>query len=588
MTRQASRYTSATARIVAVYALFGLVWIYGSDTALGWLVKDHAVMVKIAVIKGSLFIVTTAALLFFLISRFARQIDAAERRELESLKGYLAIFNATNEAIFVHDAQSGRILDVNDRMLEIFGVSREEALNLDIARLSEGHPPYGEAEATEKLRRAMAEGPQVFEWHSRRKNGELFWSEISLKRVATDDYDRIIAVVRDVSERRLLEEQLRQSQKLESIGRLAGGVAHDFNNMLSVIVGYAQLSLLKLPEDDPYHEVFQQILKAAERSSEITRQLLAFSRKEVIAPRPLDLNQVILATEKNLGRLIGEDIELTFRPAAGLWLIKADPVQVDQILMNLAANARDAMPDGGVLTITTGNICIDEDYSRYCLDAHPGEYVLLTVNDTGVGMDREIREHIFEPFFTTKNRGAGTGLGLATVYGILVQNNGFIECHSERGQGSVFRCYLPRLPETEVPAEEAKEAKEPERSQGSGTILLVEDEEMLLQMSAKMLEEMGYRVIQNQSPEEALARCQKGEPFDLVLTDVVMPGMNGKEMAEKMKAVRPGIKVLFMSGYTSEIVAKRGIIEDGMHYIQKPIDMTRLREKIKEVLADRR
>jgi PAS domain S-box-containing protein len=385
----------------------------------------------------------------------------------------------------------------------------------------------------------------------------------------------------DVTEHKMVEAQLRQSQKMESIGQLAGGVAHDFNNMLSVILGYAQLCQLEVPEGASLWQYLQEITKAGERSRDMVRQLLAFSRKEIIAPRPINLNVHCIATQMTLGRLIGEEITLTFLPATYLWTVKIDPSQADQILMNLAVNARDAMPGGGDLTIETANVSIEEEFCHYHLDARPGDYTCLTVRDTGTGMDRELVKRIFEPFFTTKEIGKGTGLGLATVYGIVTQNSGFIDVTSELGQGTAFRIYLPRLSEES----EAAPLEQALSTTGSGTVLVVEDDKMLLSMATQMLEKMGYRVIRAETPERALAICQdRAVCIDLVLSDVVMPGMNGRQMAQGIGQLRPELQVLFMSGYSSDIVAKRGIMELGMHFIQKPFDMEGLNLKIQETL----
>ena len=388
----------------------------------------------------------------------------------------------------------------------------------------------------------------------------------------------------DITGRNRLEDRLRQSQKMESIGRLAGGVAHDFNNMLSIILGYAEISMMDVPETEKLWRNLNQISKAAERSRDITRQLLAFSRKEIIAPIPVNLNANIIDTEKNLSRLIGEDIEFSFRPATGLWTVKIDPSQLDQIFMNLLVNARDAMPDGGSLTVETANIHINESSSHFHLDANPGDYVQLIVSDSGCGMDRETKEHIFEPFFTTKGSGEGTGLGLATVYGIVTQNNGFVNVYSEPDQGTVFTIYLPRLLEECTPD---KKPSTPKKITAIGTILLVEDEEMLLLMTTELLENIGYTVIQAPTPIKAISICEDyDQQIDMILTDVVMPKMNGREMINKINIIRPDIKVLFMSGYTADIVAQRGIVEAGMNFIQKPIERVLLHEKIMQVMGD--
>jgi two-component system, cell cycle sensor histidine kinase and response regulator CckA len=386
----------------------------------------------------------------------------------------------------------------------------------------------------------------------------------------------------DVTEHKMVEAQLRQSQKMESVGQLAGGVAHDFNNMLSVMLGYTQLCQLEVAEDSKLAQYLDEIAKAGERSRDMVRQLLAFSRKEIISPRAVDLNAHCLATQKTLGRLIGEEITLTFRPATNLWTVRIDPSQVDQVLMNLAVNARDAMPGGGNLTIQTANLTLGEEFCQYHLDSRPGEYVCLTVCDNGTGMEHEVLKRVFEPFFTTKDVGKGTGLGLSTVYGIVTQNGGFLDVASELGHGTAFMIYLPRLPEEAL--EELPD--EPQIPQGSGTVLLVEDDAMLLHMATEMLKKMGYQVIQAKSPQLALAVCLDASVvLDLVLTDVVMPEMNGRELAGRIAQLRPGMKVLFMSGYSSEIVARRGIMEKGMQFIQKPFDMTVLHAKIRETLA---
>jgi two-component system, cell cycle sensor histidine kinase and response regulator CckA len=426
------------------------------------------------------------------------------------------------------------------------------------------------------------------------KGGGTVWVEVtaSFKRDENGRAIEILGVTRNITERRKvegektrLEAQLVQAQKMESIGRLAGGVAHDFNNMLSVILGYAELIKADLTPDDKLFREVQEIEKAALRSRDITRQLLAFSRKQIIAPRPMDLNRLITDTQKTLARLIGEDIDLNFFPGDDLWNIKFDPSQMEQILMNLAVNARDAMPGGGKLTLETTNIRLNEDYCRMHLGFMPGSYVLLAVSDDGMGMDRETLQNAFEPFFTTKETGKGTGLGLATVYGIINQNNGFINVYSEPGQGTTFRIYLPRSTEGLAPLEEASERKV---MHGSGNILLVEDDDMVRTMTTDMLETIGYTVQATGSPMEALSLCEGGDAtIDLVITDVVMPGMSGRELRDKLGVIRPDIKVLFMSGYTSNVIVHHGVLEAGVNFVQKPFSMNDLAKKVREVMAGR-
>jgi CheY-like chemotaxis protein len=356
--------------------------------------------------------------------------------------------------------------------------------------------------------------------------------------------------------------------------------------MLGVILGCTQISLQKVDEGSSLWVNLNAIAKAAGRSRDITRQLLAFSRKEVISPRAVDLNLLIGETRKILARLIGEDIQLNFRPAPDLWTVHIDPTQFDQILMNLAVNARDAMPAGGRLDIETTNLRINGDYAHFHPDARAGEYVQVTISDSGQGMPPEVREHVFEPFFTTKGLGHGTGLGLATVHGVVSQNGGFINVYSEPGQGTVFRIYLPRQ-HVEAEAAEAENESPPLSAlPGAGTILLVEDDDLLLWVTTEILQEMGYIVIQASTPLMALDICEKGEiPIDLVLTDVVMPEMNGKELVDRIKATGNRARIMFMSGYTADIVAQRGILEEGMSFIQKPINPQELSEKIKALLG---
>ena len=390
---------------------------------------------------------------------------------------------------------------------------------------------------------------------------------------------------KNAAERDKLQAQLIQSQKMESVGRLAGGVAHDFNNMLNVILGYTELALQNMDQDDPLYEDLKEILSAARRSSDITRQLLAFARKQAIAPRAIDLNETVEGMLKMLRRLIGEDIDLAWGPGAGLWPVNMDPAQVDQVLANLLVNARDAISGVGKVTIETENVVLDEHYCADRPELVPGDYVLLAVSDDGCGMEKEVLDNLFEPFFTTKKVGKGTGLGLATVYGIVRQNSGFINVYSEPGQGTTFKIYLPRH------AGEA--AAEPlftgmETLHGTGeSILVVEDEPSVLKLANKMLTGMGYTVLTASGPAAALdlAKRHTGH-IDLLMTDVVMPGMNGRDLAEKLGEHYPDIRVLFMSGYTANVIAHRGVLEEGVQFIQKPFNKRDLARKVREALLE--
>jgi signal transduction histidine kinase len=384
-------------------------------------------------------------------------------------------------------------------------------------------------------------------------------------------------------EKASLLEQLRQSQRIEAVGRLAGGVAHDFNNILTIIKGFSQLSLRKLKEGNPLRENIEEIEKATERAKNLIRQLLAFSRRQVMEMHVLDLNLVLWDLDKMLRRLIGENIELITFLAEDLGRVKTDPGQVEQAMMNLAINAQDAMPKGGKLTIETANVELDEVYARRHIAVKPGRYVLLSVSDTGVGMTPEVRDRAFEPFFTTKEMGKGTGLGLSTVYGIVKQSEGNIWVYSEPGQGTTFKIYFPRVDE---PLEKLKEkvlGEEPLR--GEETILVVEDEEKVRELAVRILMDHGYKVLEAPQGSDALLFCEQyKDPIDLMITDVVMPGMSGSELAKRLEPLHPQMRVLYMSGYTDNAIVHHGVLEKGVNYIQKPFTMKGLTKKVREVL----
>ena len=393
---------------------------------------------------------------------------------------------------------------------------------------------------------------------------------------------QVIQASRMEEAKALLEVQLRQAQKMESVGRLAGGVAHDFNNMLQAILGNAALALDGMPPDSSLRDNLEEIRRVALRSADLTRQLLAFARKQTISPMVLDLNDAVSGTLKMLQRLIGEDIQLIWAPGSSLWPVKMDPSQVDQVLANLTVNARDALEGGGNVTIETANVTLDNSYSYSHPECVPGNYVMLAVSDTGEGMDEETRAHLFEPFFTTKELGKGTGLGLATVFGIVKQNNGSIDVCSEPGQGTSFKLYFPRA------AAEAGVVAKPVAQQslrGTETVLLVEDEEQILNLSRRILDLHGYTVLASLTPEAAIALAtQHHGVIHLLITDLVMPGMNGKELKQRLMASHPGLKCLFMSGYTADVIAHHGVLDEGVYFLQKPFTIRTLAERVREVL----
>ncbi len=394
---------------------------------------------------------------------------------------------------------------------------------------------------------------------------------------------RALHEIEERAQRNRLELQLRQAQKMEAIGQLTGGIAHDFNNLLTIINGYSEMLLQTLPAGDPQRDNAAQIREAGERAVALTRQLLAFSRRQMLEPRVLDLNAVVTNTERMLTRTIGEDVNLAAILTPGLGRVKADPGQIEQVIMNLAVNARDAMPHGGRLTIETANVELDENFVRTHAVVKPGRYVMLAVSDTGCGMDAETQKRIFEPFFTTKERGKGTGLGLATVYGIVKQSGGSIWVYSEVGQGTTFKVYLPRVeeqPDTVLPS-----AVRTASLKGTETILLVEDDAPLRKLTQAILKKGGYTVLSAGHSNEAFRVCaEHSGPIHLLLSDVVMPGMSGHELAGRMASAHPDMKVLYLSGYTDDTVVRHGVLDRSMAFLQKPFTALGLLSKVREVL----
>ncbi len=531
-------------------------------------------------------------------AQLQQSLEALEQRlaEIGRAEGSLRRANETLQSLIDNSPLAFVMVDTQNRVMlwnsaaeAMYEWKQEEVLDMplplyrDKAALNEFH--------TLRERVACGEIFTDIETEHLRKEGGVLRVAYSLSpiRGADGGVYAFMIIAADITGRKLAEEersklemQLIQAQKMDSIGRLAGGVAHDFNNMLSVILGYADLIKSQLRGDDPLYPYICDIEKAGLHSRDITRQLLAFSRKQLIEPKPVNLNELITNTRSTLARLIGEDITLEFQPEPNLWPVRLDPAQVDQILVNLAINARDAMPKGGSVIIKTQNIFIDENYPLQHYESNPGPHVMLEVSDTGIGMDGETASRIFEPFFTTKQPGKGTGLGLATVYGIAKQNNGFISVYSEPGQGTTFRTYFPRFSQNGV---EAQKAEESPPIQGSETVLLVEDDTMVRDLTKKMLEKTGYTVIAAESPTRALELCESPDiRFDLLITDVIMPEMSGPELRDMIEAKRPHTKALFISGYTSDIIAHRGVIDKGVQLLQKPFSLSDLTQKVRQII----
>lgn len=504
------------------------------------------------------------------------------------------VLDSALDAIIGMD-EHGTIMDWNPRAEALFGWSRDEAHGRS---LTETIIPPDQREAHRKgFRRLLETGGSALlnkrvEMIAWRRDETVFPVELSIVSLQEDGTRRFYGFIADITERRAaeaklrsIEDQLRQAQKMEAVGRFAGGVAHDFNNLLTVIMGYTDLVMSGLPSDAPTQGDLQEIRNAAERASWLTRQLLAFSRRQILAPQVLDLNALIGDFEKMLHRLIGEDVALKTELAPVLPRIKADPGQIEQILMNLAVNARDAMSEGGHLTIETADVLLDESYPKKVADVLPGRYVLLAVSDTGCGMDAETSQRIFEPFFTTKEAGKGTGLGLSTVYGIVKQSNGFIWVYSEPGHGTTFKVYLPTV-DTEIGPRKSK-APSVQQPIGVETILLVEDDAALRTLTQRVLERNGYTVLVASNLEEAgrMADEHKRAPH-LLLTDVIMPGGSGPDVAARLVARFPDLKVLYMSGYTGTAMAHQGFLESGCPLLQKPYSPDALLQAVRAMLDE--
>jgi PAS domain S-box-containing protein len=515
------------------------------------------------------------------VSTIARDMTTQRRmvRALEeSEQRYRLLFENNPRPMWVYDQETLVFLAVNDAAVKSYGYTREEFLRMTLREI---RPPEDIPQLIDAVLApddAQPDGP----WRHKRKDGSIMMVEITEHRLVFGGRDAYLVMPNDVTERLKLEIQFRQAQRLESVGRLAGGVAHDFNNLLTVINGYSEMVLADLPAGEQAREALQQIREAGERAAGLTRQLLAFSRQQVIEPAVLDINAIITDTFKLLRRVIGEDVQFVTRLAQDLGHVVADAGQIQQIVMNLAVNARDAMPAGGTLLIETENTSFDETYRAAHPEVRLGPHVMLAITDTGMGMTPEVQAKIFEPFFTTKEIGKGTGLGLATVYGMVKQSGGWIWVYSEPGRGTTFKVYLPR---TDEPLSKPR-TPVIRGLHGTETILVVEDQSDLRTLAVTALSRYGYSVHGAGSGNDALTFCRDFEsPIHLVLTDVVMPDMNGRELAGRMAALRPDTHILYMSGYTANVIVHHGVVDDGVAFLQKPFTPESLAAKVREVLS---
>ena len=527
--------------------------------------------------------------------RDLRETKKAEKDLRESEQRLRQAVRVAEIGIFDHDHLAGSVY-WSPRLREIHGLEPHEPIGLELfgmlvhpedreqilSDIKKAHDPEGDGFWDVDYRIVRRDGTQ--RWLTARSQTFFEGTGKNRRPVYTVGAMRdVTRYKRDAMERERLQDQLLQAQKMESVGRLAGGVAHDFNNMLAIIIGHADMLMQEIPESAPHYEDLVKIEGAAQHSANLTRQLLAFARKQTIAPRPLDLNEATEKALKMLLRLIGEDIDVAWKPGAGLWTVNADPSQIDQVLTNLLVNARDAVAENGQITIETGNAQFDAPYCELNPGHQPGRFVMLSVNDNGCGMDRETLDHLFEPFFTTNTNGLGTGLGLATVYGIVKQNDGFINVHSQLGRGTTFKIYLPRHGDagTPPPVEERQTAL----TGGTETILLVEDDAMVLNLNRTLLERMGYQVLASSTPTKAVRKAKDhAGKIHLLITDIVMPEMNGKELSDRIKGFLPDLKCLFISGYPADIIASQGVLQEGIQFLQKPATLKDLADKVREVL----
>ncbi len=560
------------ARIALLYAAAGCLWIAFSDTVLTAFVHDVNMITLIAVVKGWLYVAVTAIILYLLIRQGESTLRGSEKK-------FRMLAEMAGAAIFIY--RDTTFLYVNAMLLKMTGYSREELSRMNFWDVV--HPDH--RDLVRQRAASRLQGDDVvsrYEFKIVTKPGEERWVDFTSGIIDFEGSRAALGTAYDVTERKKLEEQLRQSQKIEAVGLLAGGVAHDFNNILTAIIGYGTLIKMKLPEHDPLHAYAEQILMSAERAANLTSGLLAFSRKQVIQPHPVNIDEIITGIGRLLTRLIGEDVELNMELGCGETAIFADPGQIEQVLMNLATNARDAMPDGGALTITTERVELDRDFIHTHGFGQAGSYALITVTDTGIGMDQKTQDRIFEPFFTTKEVGKGTGLGLAVVFGIIKQHEGYITVYSDPGKGTTYKIYLPIV---KAAIGQMRIAKTDGARGGTETILLAEDDEAVRALTEKLFTEAGYHVVEASNGEEAVQKFrEQKDAIQLLVLDVIMPRKNGKEAYDEICKIRPDVKTIFMSGHAGDVFERKHISGERFNIIIKPVSPSSLLNKVREVL----
>lgn len=570
---------SVALKVATIYVIVGSLWILLSDRLAVAISPTESILSDISIAKGWLYVVVTGWMLYALIVRYTAANEAAQRETRDSEIRFRSVFEGSPLGIVIF--RDAKLLYANAALARMFGYASPEAIAaVPLAQLIAPRQRDAVRDRMQRRQRGETVVP-VKEVYGLRADGVEFPIAAEVARIDLPDGPAIVAFVEDISERRELEARLLQAQKMEGIGRLAGGVAHDFNNLLTVILGHTDAAE-SARDEHARNASLAVVRQAALRAAALTRQLLAFARKQVTEPVVTDLNQLVSEIEQMLRRILGEDIDVVTMLDPNLAPVRIDPGHFGQVLVNLAVNARDAMPDGGKLTIETANVKLDEDYARLHADVTPGDYVLLAVTDTGAGLSEEARLHAFEPFFTTKQGGKGTGLGLATCFGIVKQAGGHIWIYSEEGRGASVKVYLPRAEGTPAPPQRATRARRP---RGAETVLVVEDEELVRDIATTALRSHGYTVLEAASGDEALEIAAHHDgPIHLLMTDVVMPRMSGRQLADRLAETRPDTKVVFTSGYTDNAIVHQGVLDPNVAFIQKPYTLDILLQMVRKVL----